>query len=150
MEFRKRIQIIAWEEETRQKIISFWQEHGVVFANTQGDILQGQRGSMWGNLTSFDMSKLMATLTVSRMDEAEIECVLEIDTYAQYITSGNKAYWQREMDTFESWLLRGDKKELLRASAKHGEEEVASLLRPAENRDDVPSQELLRGSQEQE
>lgn len=78
---------------------------------TATENLQGRRGSLWGNMTSFDMGKLRAQLTVSRTGSTEIECVLDVDTRYQDITEWNKAYWHLEMDTLESYLLRGDLRE---------------------------------------
>lgn len=111
MQIRKSIQTPEWNEKVRQQVISFWQERRVVFAEPQSDTLKGKRGTIWGNLTSYDMSKLMCTLTVSRTNSTEIVCILDVNTFMQGITEWNKAYWQLELDTLESWLLQGDKRE---------------------------------------
>jgi hypothetical protein len=107
----KRIALTSWDESTRQKIVEFWEERGVVFSDTAGDVLRGKRGSLWGNLTSYDMSKLRSKLTVTRSGPTEIECTLDVNTAMQRITDWNMAYWRLEMDTLESWLLSGDLKQ---------------------------------------
>lgn len=107
----KRILLPAWDEKTQRNVISFWQKRGVTFTEAEGETLQGWRGSLWGNMTSFDMGKLRAHLTVSRTGPTEIECVLDVDTSYQDITEWNEAYWHLEIDTLESYLLRGDLRE---------------------------------------
>jgi len=111
LQIRKTISLPVWDETTKQKILTYWEARGIVFTDTQGDVLTGRRGSMIGNLISFDMSKLLANLTVSRTGASEIECILEVNTILQIVTEWNTAYWQLEMDTLESWLLHNDGKE---------------------------------------
>ena len=110
-EVRKSIQLPTWDEEMRQKLVSFWQQRGIVFTEKSENLLVGKRGSLWGNLTSFDMSKLTTNLTISRSKGCLIECKLEINTVMQEITHFNRAYWQLELDTLESWLLFGFKRD---------------------------------------
>jgi hypothetical protein len=57
------------------------------------------------------MSKLRATMTISRIDLTIVEFLMEVDTLGQSITEWNEAYWQMELDTLETWLLEGDKQE---------------------------------------
>lgn len=106
----KSINIPEWNEDIKQKIISFWENRRVVFYATDGDKLEGKRGNIWGNLTSFDMSKLMTKLTISRASPVDFTCSMHVNTIMQDITEWNKAYWQYEMDTLESWLLHDDMK----------------------------------------
>ncbi len=110
MRVSRSIVISEWNDAIRRKIVDFWQERRVVFTVSEGRTLEGKRGSLLGNMTSFDMTRLITTLTVSRTSPAEIVCRLDIDTTFQSITTWNEAYWQLEMDTFESWLLYGEDK----------------------------------------
>jgi hypothetical protein len=132
VKFEKVIDLPVWDEEARRKVISYWSERGVTFVDTSGDVLVGKRGSLWGNLTSFDMSKLMAKLTVSPVSPDTVSCVLEVNTILQGVTEWNRAYWQLELETFESFLLTGDKKEevwlnFLKANRKASVEWALSL-----------------------
>ena len=155
MEFQKSIEIKEWDKETKRKVIDFWQERGVMFTETEGDILRGWRGSLWDNLTSFDMSRLLATVTVSKTSPTEIRCVLSVNTIMQIISQWNRAYWQLEMNTLESWLLSGDKKEVqwqefLRSTYKAAFGIVKPRLTPeveALLSDQNGENTLLRGSQ---
>ena len=106
----KTIRLPQWDEQTKQKVIDFWQGRGIHFSDTRTDVLRGRRGSLWGNLTSFDMSKLVAHLTISASSPALLECVMEIDGRYQDLTDWNEAYWHLEMETLESYLLTGDQK----------------------------------------
>ena len=107
----KTIQVPIWDEQAKQKVITFWQGRGITFGEVTEGHLRGHRGSLWGNMTSYDMSKLLANLTISQIGPNEIVCQLDVDTRGQDITDWNKAYWQLEMDTLESSLLHGDQKE---------------------------------------
>jgi hypothetical protein len=111
MRITKSISLPEWHDEVKQKVIDFWQERRVTFSETAGDTLRGRRGSLWGNLFSFDESRLAADLTISRTGEANIECVLNVDTRYQDIVEWSEAYWRLEMDTLETYLLRGDQRE---------------------------------------
>jgi hypothetical protein len=62
-------------------------------------------------MTSFDSSKLQATLSIVRNSPSEMYCVMIVDTSYQIITEWNEAYWRMEMDTLESWLLHHNKRE---------------------------------------
>ena len=95
----------------KRKAIAFWSRRRVVFSETSGKTLVGRRGNLFGNLTSFDMSKLIAKLTVTISEQNEVYCVLDVNTVLQQITEYNKAWWDLEMDTFESFLLHNDEQE---------------------------------------
>lgn len=119
----KTLQLPTWNQDVKQQIISFWSARGFSFSQESGDTIVGTRGSIWGNLTSFDMSKLISTLTVSINDSACCTCTLDVYTIAQTITPWNAAHWQLELDTFENWILYGNAMEhewaeLQNASAK--------------------------------
>lgn len=101
----------AWNETTKEKAIGYWTRRRIIFSETSGDTLIGKRGNLVGNLTSFDMSKLMAHLTIKNSSDNEVSCVLVVNTVMQSVTDYNKAWWDLEMDTFESYLLRNDEQE---------------------------------------
>ena len=109
----KTLFVPAWNDMVKAEAITFWQGRGINFDEVTDNYLRGHRGSVWGNLTSFDMSKLITdlTLTISPTEPHEVFCCLEIDTQFQVVTEWNREYWQLELDTFESHLLYGDQKE---------------------------------------
>ena len=109
----KTMYISTWNEQVKAEAIAFWQRRGISFNEVTDNHFEGRRGSVWGNLTSFDMSRLITNLrlTVSPTKPYEVFCCLDIDTRFQVVTEWNKEYWQLELDTFESHLLCGDQKE---------------------------------------
>lgn len=111
MEISKLVSLPRWDGEQRRRAIQFWMDRGFRFRQADSDPLVARRGSLWGNLTSYDMGKLAATLTIECKSPDAIECVMVVNTVFQDITEWNQAYWQLEMESFESWLLHGDKKE---------------------------------------
>lgn len=87
----------------------FWQARGVRFQEVSASRLIGQRGSLWWNPVTFDMSKLRSELRVTVDNEiGAIECVLHVNTLLQSITAMNRQYWIEEMETFEAVLVRND------------------------------------------
>ncbi len=111
LQFVKVIQVPVWDEQAKQKVIIFWQGRGITLKEVSDSRLRGHRGSLLGNLTSYDMSRLLADLTISQIEPNRISCQFDIDTRYQDITEWNKAHWELELDTLESYLLHGDKKE---------------------------------------
>jgi hypothetical protein len=108
MRIEKSFFIPQWDETIRQRVLDFWSRRNIVFKKITGDTLIGKRGNLWGNLTSFDMSKLMAELSIKVSSENRISCVLEVNPFMQHITDWNKAWWNLEMESFESFLLNGN------------------------------------------
>lgn len=111
MKVTKKFNVEKFDDSTHQLIISFWENRKIKFNNISETSYEGNRGDTWGNLTSFDMSKLITQLNISRDDNNEISCELDIKTFGQYITKSNKEFWKLELDTFESVLLKNDYKE---------------------------------------
>lgn len=107
----KRLQVPVWDEAQKKRVIDFWSRRRIIFSETADDTLIGTRGNWCGNLTSFDMSKLISKLTITFLKQNELYCVLHINTTFQVITEYNRAWWDLEMDTFESFLLRNDEQE---------------------------------------
>lgn len=101
----------VWNEDYQQRAVEYWKGRGFHFGKPSGDTLEGRRGSIWGNLFSFDMSKLRTRLVIRKTDQNAIESMLDIETQFQIITDYNMLYWMLELDTFESALLQGDYQE---------------------------------------
>jgi hypothetical protein len=104
-------QLPIWDEFTRFKMIDFWSRRRIEFSESSENTLKGKRGSLLGNITSFDMSKLMSELTITISAENRVHCELEVNTFMQIITEYNKAWWNLEMETFESYLLQTDEQD---------------------------------------
>lgn len=93
------------------EIAEFWSRRRVRFSEVTGKIMHGQRGSLWWNAVTFDMSKLRSDLTVLLdQEQGQVECLLDVKTTLQQITPMNQMYWVEEMIAFESYLQSGDEK----------------------------------------
>ncbi len=100
----KKMALPAWDEDFQRGAVEYWKGRGFRFEESSGAALQGRRGSIWGNLFSFDMSKLRTRLVVRRVDQNIIEIILDIDIQFQIVTDYNMLYWMLELDTFETAL----------------------------------------------
>jgi len=109
MKIEKTFSVPIWNKEMEQRTINFWTRRGIAFKKISESNYIGKRGNLFGNLTSFDMSKLMTELTIT-ISQNKIDCSLEVNTFAQQITEQNKAYWDLELDTFNNFLKRSDEK----------------------------------------
>jgi hypothetical protein len=110
MIFEKKFLVPGWDERLMQKTVAYWSKREFVFEQSEGGGLFGKRGSIWGNLFSNNMSKLIAQLSISVSPVNELTCTLDVNTAMQYITTKNKKSLSQEMDMFESFLLRNDEK----------------------------------------
>jgi hypothetical protein len=142
----KSIAIEEWNDETKQRIIAFWEKRRMVFTDTQGDTLRARRGNLLGNLTAvFDMSRVVTTLTVVTAGPQWIQCMMDVDASQRNLTVANNAFLNNEMEAFaaylapaESTLLRAadvPKQELLRATAGPTRHDPRQLLRPSASED---------------
>jgi hypothetical protein len=104
-------QIPYWDEFARHKVVDFWSRRRIKFSETSSHTLVGTRGSWLGNLISYDMSKLKSELMITVSPANELRCRLKINTLMQIITEYNKAWWNLEMESFESYLLETDEQE---------------------------------------
>ena len=102
---------VAWNQDTRQKLISFWAARRFHFHDALDASLSATRGHILWNLISFDMSRLRADLKICPLQSDRVSIVLTINTIFQQITQWNQMFWKLEMDTCESFLLRGDLRE---------------------------------------
>ena len=53
----------------------------------------------------------MSKLTINVSAENEIHCALSVNTFMQIITEYNRAWWDLEMEMFESFLLETDEQD---------------------------------------
>lgn len=113
MKLEKVINLPKWTVSEKDKSIHFWEQRNIKFKEITDILLKGRRGSILGNLISFDMKNIMTKLTITRVNESRISCIFEINTIFQNITDWNKAFWKLELVTYESYLLKNDMKELL-------------------------------------
>lgn len=103
MEFRSVADVPEWTEDLRSRTIEYWQSRKFRFDTTMGDDLLAERGSLWGNMTSFDMTELVGTLWIGIRDNV-MECTMRVNPAYQIITKGERASLQREVDDFGPWL----------------------------------------------
>lgn len=108
MIIEKTIEIPNNDESIGQKIISFWESRDVKFNDISLNEYFGNRGSLFGNMFSYNMKKLITSVNIKIKDNNEINCKLDINTKYQHITDWNKEYWQLELETFENILLNND------------------------------------------
>jgi len=95
---------------TNQQILNFWQNRNVkILLNSKNQFI-GERGTIFGNLLSFNMNRLITNIIISK-NHTELICELNINTIFQTITKWNKEYWDLELNTFESVLLKNDYRE---------------------------------------
>jgi hypothetical protein len=108
MRIEKIFNVQNWDNNLKQKAINYWARRGIIFGETEGNILTGKRGSLLGNFFSYNMSKLITKLSISVSAYNVLTCTLDVNTVMQGITQRNIEYWNLEMDTFESYLLTND------------------------------------------
>jgi hypothetical protein len=107
MEIRRTVALPEWNESTPQKIKQYWQGRGVVLQQVDDRRMRGRRGSLWGNLCSLHIAKVVTTVEVTRTPTG-LECVLNIDPRYRSVTVLNRTYLELELAVFESFLLTGD------------------------------------------
>jgi hypothetical protein len=105
---QRTIPLLAWDDGVRERVMSYWRGRGFVFHEIDGDFLAARRGSLRGNMTSFDPAKLRATLSIARANPADVLFLMEVDTRFQVIVEWDHRYWELEMETLESFLRRDD------------------------------------------
>jgi len=113
MIFRRTLRVPeGWDAGAEERAVAFWQGRGFRFEDApRGGSRVGRRGSLWGNLTSFDMGRLMATMTITSVSPTEAEFVMEVNTAWQIIPEWDRMYWLFELEAAGSWVLRGDARE---------------------------------------
>ena len=111
IKIEKLFEIPFWDEFVKFNLVRFWTNRGIKFDQITDTILTGKRGNLFGNFISFDMSKLMSKLVITVSPENEIHCVLDVDTFMQKITEYNLAWFDLEMDTFQSYMMDFDEQD---------------------------------------
>ena len=101
----------AWTEGTRQKLVSFWSERRFRFSDASAASLFAKRGHVLWNMVSYDMTRLRADLNIEPAQLDRISLVLTVHTVFQQITQWNRAFWELEMATCESFLLHDDRRD---------------------------------------
>lgn len=97
-----------WNEPTRQKLVEFWGKRRFSFSPSHEAHLSANRGSLIGNAISFDMSRLLTELRIEPVAPKKILLSMTVDTRLQSITEWNRAFWDLEMATCESFIKTGD------------------------------------------
>jgi hypothetical protein len=100
-----------WTGSMRQKLIAFWSTRRFRFGEASDMSLSAERGHLAWNLISYDMTKLRAHLNIGPTESNRILVRLRVQTSFQQITEWNRAFWDLEMETCESYCLRGDLRE---------------------------------------
>ena len=100
-----------WTEEMRQKLIAFWLKRHFHFSDTTSSPLVATRGHILWNLITFDMTRLRADLSVGSVQPGRIDLAMAVHTAFQQVTEWNRAFWDLEMATCESFVLHGDSRE---------------------------------------
>jgi hypothetical protein len=90
-----------------QRLSAYWEGRGMKFIERSEFYLKGKRGSLLGNLISFDMKHIISKVEI-RKEPQEIKCELWVNTIFQYMTKANKRFFQLELETFERYLLFDD------------------------------------------
>lgn len=111
MIFTKKLAVLEWNNESENNIIKFWEERGFVFEEKSSDVLSGKRGSLLGNICSYNMSKLITEIRINRVNDNELICELRVNTIMQIITSWNKEHWEMELETFNNAINNNSKME---------------------------------------
>ncbi|MES2464401.1 MAG: hypothetical protein V4671_27895 [Armatimonadota bacterium] len=102
----------GWDDGLWQSAVRFWEGRGFRFEERRGETQWGKRGSLWGNLFLLDSRQLRSELSLSRINLTHVEFVLRaLTSTGQTITAWNELYWQRELESLETWLLVGDTQE---------------------------------------
>lgn len=107
MEIRRTVRLPEWNGSVWQRIVEYWRGRGVALQRLDDGRLVGRRGSVWGNLSSLHIAKVLTTVTVTRTDQA-VECVLDVDPRYRSITKLNRTYLELELALFEAYLLTGE------------------------------------------
>lgn len=112
LRFERQLRVPPWNGETRRQAIDFWERRGFQFHESSSQRqLMARRGNVWGNLTSFEMHRVMTTLTIIVDEENEAHFVLDVNPIFQLITEYNIAELNLEMDTFSTFLFEQDEQE---------------------------------------
>ena len=105
MKIEYRFDTFLWDESSIEKSIKYWEENRFQCRRTNALGIEGKRGSIWGNLVSFDMTKLICDLDLTFSHPKTIKVSFNLNTFGQIITGWNMAFLQLEMLLFRRHLL---------------------------------------------
>ena len=97
---------VVWDEHTIERATHYLKERGFTLQR-HNHTLSGSRGSMVGNMTSFDMTRVMATCRIEPIGNG-IRCTINVDTTGQDITEWNIAVWRMELIELHQRLSGGE------------------------------------------
>jgi hypothetical protein len=104
----RQLDVHRWDSHAAAVARDYWEQRGFTNAAVNADLeIIGTRGSWLGNLTSYNMSKLRASIRMSPVGAERIALELDVNTWGQQITQWNHAYWRLEIIEVQR-LLRGD------------------------------------------
>lgn len=85
-------------------VLSYWEVQRFACRPDGAGCLVGERGSLWGNLTAFDLRRLRCQLAVTVI-ERRVSCSLLMDTSFQFVSKWNDAELALELLMFRRTLL---------------------------------------------
>ena len=110
MRLLRHVSVPSWNSETADLAVRYLRSRGYADARVSdhpyGPVVDGTRGSLLGNLISFDMTKLRAKIKVLLHSPGSVTVDLDVDTTGQQITQWNVATWRIEIAELHS-ILRG-------------------------------------------
>lgn len=107
MRFSREIKIEPNTIPINQKI-KYWKTRGFKFQLNDNGFSEGKRGNLLGNLTAFNMKRIMATVIIYEKDSETLSVVLDVNTIFQILTKTNIEFFELELETFERSLLSND------------------------------------------
>lgn len=96
----------GWDDAARSVAQVFWQHRHFAITRLDASGLAGRRGTLLGNLTSFDMRRVLATVNVSASGDSVSARVL-VDPRLQMITDWDRAFFRLELVEFQSLMQTG-------------------------------------------
>lgn len=94
-----------WDESVVSRARAYWESVGFSCEAEPEQGIRGWRGSLWENLTSFDMKRLVCSLDVRRETDGTIHSILAVNSVFQQLTEWNLADFQLEQLSFRRVLL---------------------------------------------
>ncbi len=98
MKIVRQLKLPIWDDNIAKVAVAYLQSRRFLDAQVSPElIIIGSRGNWIGNLTSFDMTKLITTVRISSCEVGTIVVELDINTFGQQITEWNAAVWRLEI-----------------------------------------------------
>gem|GEM_PF-4869958 len=106
MILKRRYDNINWDNN-KKKIIDWWINQKFNILSSEHDKIIGYRGSLLGNLFSFNMGKLKTKIQIEKNNENGFELIMEVTTIFQFMTKTNIEFWDLELKTFKEYINSG-------------------------------------------